>query len=275
MAGARAERGVIMDAVQRVEAPTRDVFVVRTMDGDRIFDSFGQDTSTYCDCFIDPDALPANLLQGSQVLVMGTLGLAYDMTGKAMARAADMATAAGTTVLIDLNWRPVFFPHPDSALDLIMPFLAKADLLKITDDECEFALGIPADEAIGSPQRVMDALPGLRGVLVTGGAAGAGWCVRAADGALHFGFVPVYKVDVQDTTGAGDAFTCGFLAYMLAEEDGTVDKLLASPESMDAAVKFAAACGALTTTSAGAIAAQPKLTDVEKMVKTGTAASAA
>jgi sugar/nucleoside kinase (ribokinase family) len=64
---------------------------------------------------------------------------------------------------------------------------------------------------------VLEQLPKARGVLVTAGENGCSYCMRSNGRMENTGYVSVYKVDVQDTTGAGDAFTCGFLAYLLAE----------------------------------------------------------
>lgn len=47
-------------------------------------------------------------------------------------------------------------------------------------------------------------------MLVTAGGEGAAYCCRSTKGE-HTGFVPVFKVDVVDATGAGDAFTAGFV----------------------------------------------------------------
>lgn len=65
--------------------------------------------------------------------------------------------------------------------------------------------------------QVADKLPNARGVLVTAGGDGMAYCFFDADGKKFSGGVPVYDVNVQDTTGAGDAFTCGLMAYLLAE----------------------------------------------------------
>ena len=65
--------------------------------------------------------------------------------------------------------------------------------------------------------QVADKLPNARTLLVTGGGDGCSFCSRDSSGKKFSGSVPVYDVDVQDTTGAGDAFTCGLMAYLLAE----------------------------------------------------------
>lgn len=60
-------------------------------------------------------------------------------------------------------------------------------------------------------------MPKARGVLVTGGGDGCAFAFRGPEGKVFSGSVPVYEVQVQDTTGAGDAFTCGLMAFLLAE----------------------------------------------------------
>jgi fructose-1-phosphate kinase PfkB-like protein len=68
---------------------------------------------------------------------------------------------------------------------------------------------MPANVVLFALQ-VADRLPNAPAVLVTAGEEGAAYCCRSTKGE-HTGFVPVFKVDVADTTGAGDAFTAGFV----------------------------------------------------------------
>jgi len=63
---------------------------------------------------------------------------------------------------------------------------------------------------------VLERLPEAKGVLVTAGALGSAYCFRGPGGKQDLaGRVPVLRVSVQDTTGAGDAYLAGFLFVMV------------------------------------------------------------
>jgi ribokinase len=98
------------------------------------------------------------------------------------------------------------------------------------------------------PLSLLDA--GAGAVVVTLGSGGAD--VHRAGAAVQH--LPAFAVDAVDTTGAGDAFAAG-LAVALAEE-----------MSLDDAVRFAAATGALTTRAVGARAALPARGEVEALL---------
>jgi hypothetical protein len=63
-----ADIGVDTTTVQRIDAPTRDIYVERTLDGDRVFAGFGLSSDKYCDCCLDADKLPKDILSVSFVL---------------------------------------------------------------------------------------------------------------------------------------------------------------------------------------------------------------
>ncbi len=67
--------------------------------------------------------------------------------------------------------------------------------------------------------------------------------------------IPPYKVDAIDTVAAGDCFNGG-LAYALSQ----------GMEMLEA-VQFAAACGALSTTRAGASSSAPTFDQVKLLMK--------
>jgi ribokinase len=89
-----------------------------------------------------------------------------------------------------------------------------------------------------------------RGVVISLGEEGAMAVDRA--GLNRF---PAHKVKVVDTTGAGDAFRAG-LAVKIAEG-----------ASLDDAVRFANACGALACTIMGAEPSMPKRDTVELLLR--------
>lgn len=57
-------------------------------------------------------------------------------------------------VLIDVNWRPVFFEEEAAAKKIILPYVEKGDILKMSDEEAEFLYSIPRNEALNNPKKV-------------------------------------------------------------------------------------------------------------------------
>ena len=56
-------------------------------------------------------------------------------------------------VLIDINWRPVFFEEEEQAKAKIFPYVQKGDILKMSDEEAEWLYGIPRAEALKHPEK--------------------------------------------------------------------------------------------------------------------------
>ena len=61
---------------------------------------------------------------------------------------------ASAQVLVDINWRPVFWDNESSASAAIKPYACKADVVKMSDEEAEWLFGIPAQEALHHPLKV-------------------------------------------------------------------------------------------------------------------------
>jgi len=80
-----------------------------------------------------------------------------------MRAAVAAARAASTKVLIDINWRPVFWPQPEDARAEICDFLRSADLVKISDADLLYLYGMDFEGALKDPCSV-----GFRGGVLEG-----------------------------------------------------------------------------------------------------------
>lgn len=160
----------------------------------------------------------------------------------AMAAAARVR-ARGGRVILD--------PAPAPSHGLPETIWSHIDLITPNETETEILTGIrPVDE--DSARRAARALrdKGVTAAIVKLGAKG----VFYQDGEDE-GFVHPFPVDSIDTVAAGDCFNGG-LAYALDQG-----------QHLGTAVRFAAACGALSTTKQGAAAAAPRLDEVVTLLK--------
>ena len=246
--------GVNSTGVQRHStAPTRQVYVVRSEKGDREFAGFGElDTTQFADAFLQASQLPVSLFENAEFLVLGTLELAYPQSRQAITRALELANQYDVKIVLDINWRPVFWPDTSEAKPLIQELLKKVDFLKVTKEEAELLFDTTDAGAIAHR------LGSVEGVLVTDGDKGSSYCLSDNEDTF-----PAFPMDVKDATGAGDGYSAGFIHQLC--QQGL--KAIASPESARNTVKYASAVGALTTLKPGAIAAQPTAAEVELFLK--------
>ncbi|HRQ24516.1 MAG TPA: PfkB family carbohydrate kinase, partial [Anaerolineales bacterium] len=97
---------------------------------------------------------------------------------------------------------------------------------------------------------------GVKIVIVTLGSRGA--LIVTESQVIQVG---AFKVDVLDTTAAGDAFIGGFAAKLLAVNAQSVD-FAVDLSVLEGAVRYGCACGALAATKLGAQPSLPSKADV-------------
>ncbi|MEG5162090.1 carbohydrate kinase [Microcoleus sp. AT3-A2] len=244
------EVGVDIAGVQRhPSAPTRQVYVLRNEAGDRSFAGFGKfDTADFADTRLLAAQLPEVLFENAEYLVLGTLELAYPESREAIVRAIELAEQYDVKIILDINWRPVFWPNPDEAKARIRKILKKVDFVKLSEEEAEWLFDTTDAGAITYR------LDSVEGVLVTAGEKGCAYCISENEGKI-----PAFTVDVEDTTGAGDAFLAGFVRQLCKQGI----KNLADPKISQTIVTYASAVGAMTAMKPGAIRSQPTAAEVE------------
>lgn len=230
-------------------APTRQVDVVRTETGDRIFAGFTDyDTTEFADTKLQASQLPTQLFIAAEFLVLGTLELAYPDSGASVHQALKLAEQYDVKVLLDINWRPVFWPDPEIAPEIISRLFKQVDFLKLAKEEAELLFNTV------DPGAIAYRLNTVEGVVVTDGENGCAYCLSENEGSL-----PGFPVKVVDTTGAGDSFVAGFVQQLC--QLGIHN--LSDAASARRVMAYASAAGALTTTKPGAIASQPTAAEVE------------
>ena len=248
------EIGVDTNGVQRhPQAPTRQVLVTRKQNGDRVFSGFKDyDSAEFADTRLKAAQLPEKLFTEADFLVIGTLELAYPETSEAVHQALQLASQHNVKILLDVNWRDVFWKNPDAAPDKIRELIKKVDFLKLAKEEAELLFNTYDAGAITYR------LNSVEGVLVTDGDKGCAYCLGENEDKFS-----AFSVHVVDTTGAGDSFVAGFVHQLLQ----TGIQNLKDAELVKKIIAYASAAGALTTLKPGAIASQPTAEEVENFLK--------
>lgn len=182
-------------------------------------------------------ALQTALVEAAReaIAAAGALLLQFEAPMEANIVAARIARAAGTRVV--LNPAPVVAHPPE--------LLALADVLVVNEVEAAMLAGgtHPAAQA-----RTL--LGGRELAVVTLGEQGAVFATASGEA----GVVEAFPVQAIDSVGAGDAF-CAALAVALCEG-----------HTAAAAVRFAAAAGALAVTAAGAATSLPRREAVDRLL---------
>lgn len=177
--------------------------------------------------FIEKDERAAALVKDAAYFVFGSLATRHHTSRNTLYALLE----AAQTKVLDINLRAPHYSQP-----LVEELLYKADILKLNEAELN-TLAAKQGAALAKEQQIQllkDRFH-IHTVIVTMGGDGA---MVAANGNVYYS--PGYKVQVADTIGSGDAFLAGFL-YQLYNQ-----------ASLQKAVDFAAALGALVAAYAGA-----------------------
>ncbi|CAN5760264.1 ribokinase [soil metagenome] len=176
----------------------------------------------------------AEAIGGARVLVAQ-----MEVSPEVVLRAVEVAARQGTRALVNLA--PPF--------EVPRELLEKLDPLVVNKHEAAFLLGERVEGVDGVLSGATELLAlGPRSVVITVGKDGA--VFSDGESTEH---LPAPRVDVVDTTGAGDAFV-GALAARLARED-----------SLEDAVAYAVRAGAAAATKEGAQGALPTTDVVEAL----------
>jgi ribokinase len=163
--------------------------------------------------------------------------LQLEIPVEAVLAAAQRAKESGLRVLL----------NPAPARTLPDELLSLPDFLVPNESELSLLTDQTVNDITSAENAAKSLLGrGVQNVIVTLGANGA--LIVNKDITKH---VPSFNVDVVDTTAAGDAFIGGFASALLQEK------------SIEEAVRYGCACGALAATKFGAQPSLPTKEDVD------------
>jgi len=244
---------------------TRVVNVDRDQFGDRFFSGF--EASSYS-CFAD-QALSKKLIEKeifnleksfleTKYLVTGTILLSSPISAETIFFLFEQAKKLEVKVVIDLNWREVFWDHSSysseiskaARVNLIKKFLNHANVLKLAKEEATLFF---KNE---NPLLISQQLSNRPDVVITDGKNPVVWFINGLQGTTE---TPSSQ-KIVDTTGAGDAFLAGLISKLIS--NGYPSNVL---EIKDC-IKFASVCGLLTCLGEGAIEQQPYYEKVNRFL---------
>ena len=243
--------GVDISKVLRTkEANTALAFVSLKEDGERDF-SFYRNPSA--DMLLNASEIEEEVFSEGGILHFCSVSLIDAPIKEAHRKAIEFAKRNNCLISFDPNVRLPLWETPEACREAILEFLPFATIVKISDEELEFITGI-ADET----EALNFLLQGdVEVIIYTKGTNGAEFITKERKV-----FSPSFKVQAQDTTGAGDSFIGSFL-YQVAEGDNTLESLVNLPEDkVKEILTFSNATAALTVCKRGAIGALPMKEEV-------------
>jgi fructokinase len=150
----------------------------------------------------EPPAL--SLTRGCPAVHTGSIATVLEPGAEAIRRFLGTLVSEPVTVTLDPNARPTITPDPVSTWAAVRELAALSDLVKLSDEDCEFLRpGLSPDEIAAE----LLSVDRTRCVVITRGGEGAIGVSRAARVD-----VPAPAIKVVDTVGAGDSFMSALIA---------------------------------------------------------------
>ena len=159
------------------------------------------------------------------------------------------------------NVRVILNPAP--AKEIPNQLIALADFIIPNETELSLLTDMDVNDIASTEKAARILLQrGAKHVIVTLGSKGA--LIVDKETSTH---VDTFKVNVVDTTAAGDAFIGGFATKLLESALDSASIAVAPWRHLLASIRYGCACGALATTKFGAQLSLPTKEDVEKIIQ--------
>ena len=200
------------------------------------------------------DDVRAAPVADSRLLFITGTGVSEEPSRSATFLAAELARLAGTTVVVDLDYRAVVWRDQQAFGTTVRSLLRGADLAIGTEEEVLAAGAIPGEKEDLDSAIAELLATGIRVLVLKRGERGATICQTDGAGRLQRTEVEPYPIEVLNVLGAGDAFASGFLYGYL------------QGWPLDRAVRLGNATGAIVVTRHGCANFMPTMAEVDAFV---------
>ncbi|MBO7504124.1 MAG: carbohydrate kinase [Clostridia bacterium] len=255
--GTLREKNIDVSGVTVTEdAFTTLAFVTLDQHGDREF-SFARKPGA--DSLLNTKEVPRELIKNADILHYGSLLMTTKTGAKSTFLARKVAAANGVIVSYDPNYRAPLWDSEAHAVEMMREGFEGVNLVKISTEEAELIFGVGGRAA---SKAIAELIPSVRLVAVTLGGDGA--VLRSGENEV---FIPAPKVNVLDTTGAGD-ICGGSIAAGLLGLNGFDRKAFVSgkkpltAEELEKIGRYAVTAASLSTEKHGGIESVPSPEEV-------------
>lgn len=176
-----------------------------------------------------------------KIFHFGSLTQITPVANAATEKLIKIAQEAKVIISYDPNVREFLWKDLVKAREVILQTMKKVSLVKLNEDEAKLLSG--ESNLKQAAEKLF--LTNLQILIITLGAKGSFYKTSNSSG-----FVETKKVEVVDTTGAGDAFNAAFL-HFLSQRDERISDL--SKQEIEEMIRQANFYAAETTTKKGAI----------------------
>jgi len=211
------------------------------------------------DMRLSPEEINAEFIRSARAFHYGSITLISEPSKSATEAAVRHALDGGLFVSYDPNLRKPLWPSEGQARDQMLAAMAWPHVVKLSEEELAFLTG-STDLRAGSKE-LLDSYPNIGLVAVTRGSEGCYFKSARAEGCEC-----AFRVEVVETTGAGDGFVAGMLSCLLARIGRPEEIPDLTEDDLHQVFRFANAVAGMTTTKRGAITALPTRAAVEKFL---------
>lgn len=227
--------------VKRTAKKTALAFASLDNNGDRSFSFYRDNTA---DLDFGANDIDPSIFKENPILHFCSVDLIPSRMHDAHLEAIKLAKENKGIISFDPNLRFPLWDNHKLLKETVLEFISYSDIVKISDDELEFILDTSdLEEATNKLFNL-----GVKWFIYSKGKDG---CILITRN--HKVLVNGIKVNVIDTTGAGDSLI-GAILYKLSSMDITIDELdTLDKEALDNILSFANYYAAYSTTGSGAI----------------------